>query len=322
MRPHLQVLGEAKRLGSAEYIWLDDRGRLWSKTRVVGVSEDKDGAPVPLLERWSAQIAGSQVILSPCHFLPDPLRPQPAYLVLCETRDINDVATSYNHRARLREAHPSLTFWWGVRQPYMFADGLAHCEVTEKFLTACIDAGLMVHSSRAGSDEGVAEFKLGPRRVGSQLDPEPPDMFTIVDQLQIARHLLQRVAQTQGIRLLRTLSLTCSVYFSSPEMRAGRVDVRAIAKEVQKRIGPGLEVIARVSVADRLYTTVEVKGFEASSDPYLLLGRVLGPIYEGRRTHATEESGDRGRTDQRREDNPDEGTGGSTGGIDPDPVGA
>lgn len=101
--PSLKVIdgSSLRTLGLAEYLWVEN-GALRSKVRAIPVGENTDG-PVPILEAWNTHDdQGQPVLLSPCHYLPDPLRPQPSYLVLCEVRDLRDVSLPTNTRSALR----------------------------------------------------------------------------------------------------------------------------------------------------------------------------------------------------------------------------
>jgi hypothetical protein len=282
---HLRLLREVDGAGPADYIWSGEDGCLHSKVRTVGVTTSEAGEAVPILERWNATLDdGTQIVLSPCHYLPNPLRKQPAFIALCEVRDLNDKAPPYNHRSRLRGAMVNPHFWWGVRQEYRLTPERrkAASLVAKRHLSTCFEAGLMLHSGRYS--EAPWEFKLGPRRLSERFESEMPTATVIGDHLQIARFLLDQLAREHGFEGVDYSGSLCSVFFSTPDTRGLRINVDAVAEEVRRRLNlPEFLVKSRIGVAERGYTTLEICGFPASIDPYLLLGQVIHPIYQGRR---------------------------------------
>lgn len=116
-------------IGVAEYIWIDATNTIRSKARVIEVRETDQG-PTPDLPWWAfdgsstgqADGGHSDLILSPCHFVEDPIRGKGCYLVLCEIRDPDGKNHPTNTRARLRavldHGGEDLEPWWGFEQEY------------------------------------------------------------------------------------------------------------------------------------------------------------------------------------------------------------
>lgn len=83
-----------------EYIWLDGRGGLRSKTRVLlGIFEELDSLPIWNYDGSSTEQANSdgntEVLLKPVFICVDPLRPTiNAILVLCETSETSEGSDS------------------------------------------------------------------------------------------------------------------------------------------------------------------------------------------------------------------------------------
>jgi glutamine synthetase len=219
----------------AEYIWLDGATptqRLRSKTRVVAFPENE---PVTLkaFPTWSFdgsstyQAAGhdSDLILKPATFLPDPLRGAGHFLVLCEVLDPDGTPHATNTRAHLRRALAAGAAehepWLGFEQEYTLLKGGTplgfpasgfpapqgpyYCgvgadvafgrPVVEAHTRACIQAGLMIYGINAEVLPGQWEFQIGYRG----LPQESADPLTVADHLWLARWLLYRIAEDQGV---------------------------------------------------------------------------------------------------------------------------
>jgi glutamine synthetase len=206
-------------------VWVSPSGTLVSKTRVIPIGVDANKEVVPVIERWTAQTANEPILLSPCHYLPDPLRPQPSFISLCEVRDKEDECPATNYRGKLRKLiERDQTTWWGFRQEYglitdpqqpentaTFRDWFA---VAERHLGACMDAGLMIHSA----DLEGGNFKVGVRGMPTSIDPDAPNALVIADHLWIARYLLKKVAREQGL-LPSYSGKRCTTFLSTATMR-------------------------------------------------------------------------------------------------------
>jgi len=219
----------------AEYIWLDGATptqRLRSKTRIVALAEN-ERVTIESFPTWSFdgsstyQAAGddSDLILKPANFIPDPLRGAGNFLVLCEVLDPDGTPHATNTRARLRQVLAAGAAehepWLGFEQEYTLLrggtplgfptagfpapQGPYYCgvgadvafgrPVVEAHTRACLEAGLMIYGTNAEVLPGQWEFQVGYRGVpGESADP-----LTVADHLWLARWLLWRVAEDQGV---------------------------------------------------------------------------------------------------------------------------
>lgn len=248
----LQVIkgGVALGMGLADYIWLDKEGHLRHKKKTILIGKNERGDPVPLAQRWSfaqqdcdcdadagCKCPQTTYILSPCFFLPDPTRPQPNYLILCEVRDTEDRCVPWCHRAPLRKAMhlrgaSSKLVWYGFRQGYQLLDAdeqpapnLAERRFLtgERHLGACFDAGLLIHSIWNEPGIALSEFKVGVRGFPQDLDPDPPSALVVADHLVVALYLLQKIGGEKGLALLHG---DMSLFISTPELREPGSDAR------------------------------------------------------------------------------------------------
>lgn len=215
MPPSLRVIkgGEAVGMGLADYIWPSQAGHLMVKRKAILIAKDDKNEPVPSLDRWTFQhFEGTTHILVPCHYLPDPLRPQPSFICLCEERDAHDECVEANHRVRLREAldarRRSELIWWGFEQNYVLTESAEspifdqrRFLTAERHLGACFDAGLLIHSACFDLGASSWNFKLGVRRFPQDFDPNPPSAIVVSDHLLIARYLMEKTAAEQGLRV-------------------------------------------------------------------------------------------------------------------------
>ena len=87
-------------MGLTDYIWVRAGDKLHCKSQVIPVGKDGNDDFVPVIENWQTE---GNLILHPCHYLPDPLRPQPCFISLCEVRDTANICIPDNHRAVLRK---------------------------------------------------------------------------------------------------------------------------------------------------------------------------------------------------------------------------
>lgn len=266
----------------AEYIWMDGGSEsnpvqhLRSKTRVI---EGQD--PRTVIEEtfpvWSFdgsstnQSAGSNsdLMLKPVRHVPDPIRGEGCYLVLCEVME-GDGKTphSSNTRAKLRDVlekgakdHEP---WLGFEQEYVLykgrhplgwpdsgypspqgpyycgvgADEVAGRKVVEAHLRACLEAGVMIYGVNAEVMLGQWEFQIGHRgfedEVGSALE--------VADHLWLARWILYRIGEEYGV----AATLDCKpekgdwngsgmhTNFSTKAMRAKETGAQTIETAINK----------------------------------------------------------------------------------------
>lgn len=277
-------------LGLADYVWIDNSGELQAKSRVIPVGVDAVGEPVPIIERWTAHDGEGIILLSPCHYLPDPLRPQPSFITLCEVRDVEDRPS--NPRSVLRQdLGRDASVWWGFRQEYQLrrtepdkiepATWREHYAVAERHLGACLDAGLMVHSA----DLEAGTFKVGPRGMPQSVD-ESPTALVVADHLWIARYLLKKVAREQGLTPFFA-GRRCTVFFSTERTRGRaitgidlaesiiRLSTR-LAEDGESSWTPSLRgsVVAREGGLE----CIEDQGPHGDADPYTIALRWLRAI--------------------------------------------
>ena len=193
-------------LGGSEYIWADALGDLHYRFRPVEVYED-----VPRIEHWTGRFptTGEEILLRPAHYLPDPFRGQPCYLVLCEVKDPQDMPHETNTRAALRELlygenrlhfnkgdFPELAF---EAQYHQQTDNPSGYRMAEKHIGACVDSGLLLHSATAYDEAPAWAYRIGARSVGT--DPGDPQelLLTVCDHLWLARAFLEKAGREQGL---------------------------------------------------------------------------------------------------------------------------
>ena len=218
----------------AEYIWLDGAAPtqgLRSKTRVVERGTDApDAADLPVWSydgssTYQATGGDSDLILPPVRVVPDPLRGRGAVLVLCEVLDAEGVPHETNQRATLRDAlertGAGVDPWVGFEQEYtLFRDGRPlgwprdgypapqgpfYCGVgadavfgrtlVDRHAAACLAAGLLLYGTNAEVMPAPWEFQIGHRG----FDGESGDPLTVSDHLWLARFLLSRVCEEEGV---------------------------------------------------------------------------------------------------------------------------
>lgn len=289
MPPTLRVLNsDARELGTLEYIWIEGSGQSRSKTRIIPVGRDTNKDPVPVIDAWTASTPTGQVLLSPCHYLPDPIRGQASFIVLCEERTLQDVPTLLNRRARLRrildQEGGRLFMWWGIRQPYTLMSptgsvGLPTCQaIAERHLRICMDAGIMIHSARF--DVTPLEFKIGYRRMPEEVD-DPPRALIVADHLWIARHLLHRVATEFGTDVDYANRAPGSLFMSTAVMRDSEDAVTGMVRVLSGRTETTSRFKPRVSVTGRCISYIEDTGHPSGTDPYVSMAQLVEAMIGG-----------------------------------------
>lgn len=217
----------------AEYIWIDGvtpTRYLRSKTRVVNLGADPQPEDFP---EWSfdgsstnqAEGHDSDCLLQPVYTVPDPIRGENSYLVMCEVNSPDGSPHESNSRAQLRDVleagAASQNPWCGFEQEYTLFEGRQplgwpesgfpgpqgpyYCgvgadeafgrNIVEGHAQVCMEAGLMFYGINAEVMPGQWEFQTGYRG-----DPqEEADALKICDQTWLARWLLYRVAEDYGV---------------------------------------------------------------------------------------------------------------------------
>ena len=219
----------------AEYIWLDGAQptqELRSKTRIIR-RESHELPDVSELPSWgfdgssTNQASGgdSDLTLQPVRVVADPLKGGSHVLVLCEVTNADGSPHSTNHRAELRDVlergAAAEQGWFGFEQEYTFfteetplgwpkngypaPQGPFYCgvgasvafgrKVAQRHTDACLNAGLLLFGTNAEVMPGQWEFQIGYR--GDQSEEIDPLICT--DHLWIARWLLHRIAEEEGI---------------------------------------------------------------------------------------------------------------------------
>ncbi len=217
---------------TAEYIWTDGTkpdAHLRSKTRVI--HQDPLGILIDELPWWSfdgsstAQAEGgdSDCYLKPVRMLRSPFADKGAdYLVYCEVcLDEKGTPHPSNNRSLLRaeldkcESDP----WFGFEQEYTLMangrplgflidplpteQGAYYCSVgveraigrsvAEQHLKACLNVLIPICGINAEVMPGQWEFQIGPS-AGQEVDA-----IESADFLWIARYILERIAEEQGL---------------------------------------------------------------------------------------------------------------------------
>ncbi|MCJ1450884.1 glutamate--ammonia ligase [Mycoblastus sanguinarius] len=206
----------------AEYIWIDGRNGVRSKTKTLeGPCKD-----VKELSEWNfdgsscgqAPGGNSDVYLRPVAIYPDPFRGGDNILVLCECWDHDGTPNKFNYRhdaARLMEANAKQEPWFGLEQEYTLlgldgrpygwptggfpapqgpyycgvGTGKVYCrDIVEAHYKACLFAGIKISGINAEVMPAQWEFQVG-----------PCEGIELGDHLWMARFLLHRVAEEFGV---------------------------------------------------------------------------------------------------------------------------
>jgi glutamine synthetase len=202
-----------------EYIWLDGytpESNLRSKTKVLSTETEPTLETLPM---WNfdgsstKQAEGnySDCLLKPVKLIRDPQRKN-GYLVLCEVFNPDMTPHVSNTRSQIKD---NSNMWVGFEQEYFIYEGelpLGHIKgwmkpqgeyycgigsdnvsgrnIVEHHLDICLSAGLNVTGINAEVALGQWEFQVMGK---GTLDS--------CDQLIFCRYLLQRVAETYGVKI-------------------------------------------------------------------------------------------------------------------------
>lgn len=262
----------------AEYIWLDGADPtqgLRSKTRVISVEGGRtlqlsdfpewgfDGSST-----YQAEGGDSDLALVPVSFVPDPLRVEGNYLVLCEVMAESGQPHASNTRALMRRElesgaaaqEPIVGFeqeytlfekgrplgfpadgYPAPQGPYYCGVGADHAfgrHLVEAHTQACLEAGLMIYGINAEVMPGQWEFQIGYRGVAG----ESADPLSVADHVSFARYLLLRLGERFGV----TPSFDAKpmkgdwngagahTNFSTRAMRDPRTGLRAIREAIER----------------------------------------------------------------------------------------
>lgn len=209
----------------AEYIWMDAKGGLRSKSRTLA-QPPKSAADLP---NWNydgsstgqAPGADSEVIIHPAAFYPDPFRGAPHILVMTDTYTPQGEPLPTNSRyacAKAMAKGEALVPWFGLEQEYFMIDsrtsrplgwpetgepegqGPYYCgvgggylfgrDIVDAHYKACVYSGLKISGVNAEVAPGQWEFQIGPA-IGIEMG----------DMLMVGRYLLERIAETEGVQI-------------------------------------------------------------------------------------------------------------------------
>lgn len=208
----------------AEYIWIDAKGGVRSKTRTLKKKPDStDDLPEWNFDGSSTGQApgdNSDVYLRPCAIYSDPFRRGENILVLCETWDADGSPNKFNFRhdcARLMDANAKRELWFGLEQEYTLlgpdgwpygwpkggfpgpqgpyycgvGTGKVYCrDIVEAHYKACLYAGVMIAGINAEVMPAQWEYQVGPCQG-----------ISLGDELWMSRFLLHRVAEEFGAKI-------------------------------------------------------------------------------------------------------------------------
>lgn len=197
--------------GVCEYIWIDGKGSICSKTRVIR-PKPYDLTQVPewnydASSTYQASSDGNtEGILKPVLVLEDPLRIVDGFkrlLILCETYDSEGNPLKCNYRTeanKIFNANLEEIPWFGLEQEYFihFKDhsdtGMSHyCstnthsvtrKIVEEHLNACLKAGIKISGLNAEVAPNQWEFQIG-----------PCEGIIAGDHLIVARYLLEKICE-------------------------------------------------------------------------------------------------------------------------------
>ncbi|MCF8496717.1 MAG: glutamine synthetase beta-grasp domain-containing protein, partial [Alphaproteobacteria bacterium] len=217
----------------AEYIWIDGAvptRYLRSKARTVNVGSKPAVEDFP---EWSFdgsstnQAVGhdSDLTLKPVSYIPDPIRGEGNFLVMCEVMNPDGTPHESNSRAQLREVLDAGAAkqdpWCGFEQEYTFFEGRQplgwpevgfpcpqgpfYCgigadeafgrNIVEDHAQACMEAGLCYYGLNAEVMPGQWEFQIGFRGDTK----ESTGALAMADQVWYGRWLLYRIAEDYGV---------------------------------------------------------------------------------------------------------------------------
>ena len=206
-----------------EYIWLDGYEPTQSLRGKTMIVEDFSGK-LEDAKQWSfdgsstEQASGddSDCLLQPVHVITDPGRGGDSWLVMCEVLNADGTPHESNGRATIEEDDDD--FWFGFEQEYTLIDletnlplgfpvdgypgpqGPYYTSVgarntkgrslVDEHLDLCLEAGLNVEGINAEVMMGQWEYQIfakGAKNAG--------------DQIWLARYLLERTAEDEGIAI-------------------------------------------------------------------------------------------------------------------------
>lgn len=287
-KSNLRFIQEAKpRMGLADYIWLSQDGtHIEAKTLPICVFPNEEprlppctiSMPDPEHPRTLRQL-----MLSPAHYLPDPLRPQPSYIVLCEVRDQKGHPVPWCNRANLRQLLPTGDgpdpYWWGIHQFWDTKSPEKNCSLGEVHIRACLDSGLLIHDVCLSRSVRLwPSFKIGPRGFPKEVDVDPPSALVVGDHLWIARYLLARLARAEG-QDPHLSEFPLTLFFSTAATRESSFATRQLEpillKSPVRSFGGSVQTL--MASPKCFYVRMDLL---KAYDPYVAMGSVLEALKE------------------------------------------
>jgi len=260
-------------VSSVDYIWVDGNkyaARVRSKARVLSLPDEpqiKDYPSWTFDGSLTDQGGNEDLHLVPVRQYLNPFKGGRNYLVLCEVNDATGYAHPTSHRSGLRLLLNNINIanhqpWLGFGQHYsLVSDGVVgevvdsgaeslvgqelqpktNARIAEAHATACLDAGLGLHSWHLSSHKDHWVFQLGCRDDNDQYDP-----LEVADDLWVARYLLEQIAQhNQQQVVYDSLNAPAPLSISLSTLKT-RNEVSGIA-ELQRIIS----VLEALEMADR-----------------------------------------------------------------------
>jgi len=209
----------------AEYIWIDSKGNLRSKTRVIHLHDDYKNS-LQAYPEWNydgsstgqAQGNYSEIIIKPCAIYNDPFRSSHDRMVLCSTYLPNGNPHITNTRHKAVEIFNSdtndLKPLFGIEQEFFITKnnkvlGFSGAPYSEPFSQGDYYCG--IGASNAIGREFIEEafencLKAGLRLTGLNAEVAPSQWefqvcdqgINVSDQLMMMRYILNRTAEKYG----------------------------------------------------------------------------------------------------------------------------
>lgn len=210
-----------------EYIWIDGRGELRSKTKVFYGSQIQDLSSVPVWNYDGSSTSqatndgsDTEITLVPVKIVPDPFRRSSIstgsnWLVLCSTYKTDGTPAPNNNRdqaVKIFSQRLDLDPWYGLEQEYFMFDSISgrwpiiksqskwYCGVgykqplerliAEEHLEYCLFSGLNISGINAEVAPYQWEYQIGPC---CGIDS--------ADQLILSRYILERIGEKYGITI-------------------------------------------------------------------------------------------------------------------------